>query len=176
MWPASPGTACRSAANPAWCGAAAPAGRQRVRVHLRELEQRLAGQDFLFGAQPQHADFSAFHGLWFLHDLARAAAGRAPACWPGWRASAPSATAAARRWRVSRREWARCRPRRLEPRQRLAAPKRVAIGPADYAQDQSEGLLVAATPTRWVLARDEPGLGRLHVHFPRQGYRLVALD
>lgn len=153
--------------------------RQRVRAHLRELEQRLAGQDFLFGAQPQHADFSAFHGLWFLHDLARAPLLDEHPRVLAWMARIRAfghgrCTPMAGEQAL---EWARSsRPRRLEPGSRLSAPQRVAIGPADYAQDQSEGLLVAATPTRWVLAREEPGLGRLHVHFPRQGYRLLPLD
>lgn len=154
--------------------------RQRVRAHLAQLEAQLQAQDFLFGAQPHHADFSAYHGLWFLHDLARSPLLDGHPRVLDWLARIrafghgrclPMSEEAAL-------EWARrSRPRRLTPAGEPAAElgRRVGIEPVDYAQDRTEGQLVAATPTRWVLARDEPGLGRLQVHFPRQGYRLRLL-
>lgn len=155
--------------------------RQLLREQLQQLGERLQAQDFLFGKQPGHADFSAYHGLWFLHELARSRALDAHPQVLAWLARLRAfghGQAEPMEGEVAL-DWARrSRPRRLPPDSRGAAEigRRVAIGPADYAQDRSEGLLVAATPTRWVLARDEPGLGRLHVHFPRDGYRLVPVD
>jgi glutathione S-transferase len=43
--------------------------KELVKAHIADLEQRL-NQDFLFGQQPTHADFSTYHTLWFIHDLA----------------------------------------------------------------------------------------------------------
>jgi glutathione S-transferase len=40
-----------------------------VREQLEDMERRLAGQPFLFGESPCIADFSAYHGLWFIRDL-----------------------------------------------------------------------------------------------------------
>jgi glutathione S-transferase len=43
--------------------------KELVIAHLADLEQRLS-QDFLFGKTPTHADFSTYHTLWFIHELA----------------------------------------------------------------------------------------------------------
>lgn len=40
----------------------------------------------------------------------------------------------------------------------------------DSTRDPVPGTLVAVTTQQVVLAREEPGLGRLHVHLPRDGY------
>lgn len=152
--------------------------RPLVREHLIDLAQRLEHQPFLFGRQPSHADFSAFHGLWFLHVLARSPLVREQARVLEWLermrgfghgSFEPMTEADAMEWAASQR------PRRLEAGSGSASEvgRHSAIEPLDYAQERSTGLLVAATATRWVLAREEEGLGRLHVHFPRQGYRLL---
>jgi glutathione S-transferase len=44
----------------------------------------------------------------------------------------------------------------------------------DSVRDPVTGTLVAATPERIVVAREEEGLGRLHVHFPRFSYFVQA--
>ena len=48
----------------------------------------------------------------------------------------------------------------------------VSIAADDYGRDPIEGPLVAANDERVVIARDDAGLGRLHIHFPRSGYTL----
>ena len=42
--------------------------RALVLDHLKQMEQML-NRDFLFGEQPNIADFSAYHGLWFIQDV-----------------------------------------------------------------------------------------------------------
>jgi glutathione S-transferase len=42
----------------------------------------------------------------------------------------------------------------------------------DYGRDPILGDLVAINAERVVIAREEPSLGRLHVHFPRVGYQV----
>ena len=39
----------------------------------------------------------------------------------------------------------------------------------------SEGTLVASTDERWIVARDEDAVGRVHVHLPRQGFVIRAI-
>ncbi len=43
----------------------------------------------------------------------------------------------------------------------------------DYGRDPIAGTLVAANARRVVIAREDPALGRLQVHFPRVGYAVV---
>jgi glutathione S-transferase len=43
----------------------------------------------------------------------------------------------------------------------------------DYGRDPIAGTLVAANPGRVVIAREDPGLGKLQVHFPRAGYVVI---
>jgi glutathione S-transferase len=56
----------------------------------------------------------------------------------------------------------------------LAVGARVTVSADDYGRDPIAGVLVAADRERVVIARDEPSLGRLHVHFPRVGYIVTA--
>jgi len=52
--------------------------------------------------------------------------------------------------------------------------RQVSIAPTDYGQVPTTGVLVGVTPAQWIIAREEPELGRLHLHFPRQGFALVV--
>ena len=47
----------------------------------------------------------------------------------------------------------------------------VAVGPADYALDVVEGVLVGSDEQRYIVARDSAH-GPVHVHFPREGFAL----
>ena len=44
--------------------------RARTREHLADMETRLQAQPWLFGDKPCIADFSAYHALWFLREVA----------------------------------------------------------------------------------------------------------
>lgn len=151
--------------------------RQVVRAHLADVEARLARYDFLFGAAPNHADFSTWHGLWFLHDLGQSAlldGHPRVAAWMGrMRAFGHG------RRRELDAEQALAQAREAQPR-RLAATERrfegvgqaVTIEPTDYARERSSGRLAGVTATQWILAREEAEVGLLHVHFPQDGYAL----
>ncbi len=41
-----------------------------------------------------------------------------------------------------------------------------------FGPEPTEGTLIAATRTRYTLARTDPRAGDVHVHFPRVGYVL----
>lgn len=151
--------------------------RERVRAHLADLSARLQGQDFLFGDQPCHADFSAWHSLWFVRDMGEsllvadfasvmAWMDRMRAFGEGRRSeiTAEQALAAARM----------TRPREVPAEWRADAliGQRVQVAPADYGRDPTVGVLAGMSATRWILAREVDGLGLLHVHFPREGFVL----
>jgi glutathione S-transferase len=40
----------------------------------------------------------------------------------------------------------------------------------DYGRDPITGTLVAAAIDRTVIAREDPAVGKVHVHFPKTGY------
>ncbi len=153
--------------------------RSLVRQHLVTVEAQLQS-DFLFGAKPNHADFSTYHGLWFLHDL-----GESPML-----EDFPTTLA----WMARMRAFgdgvsevisvqdalvvaAKAEPRPVPAQLRRGKDvgKSVRIAPQDYGQAPTEGVLVGSTSQRWILAREQPGLGTVHVHFPRQGYSLATL-
>ena len=58
----------------------------------------------------------------------------------------------------------------------LAVGEAVTVAADDYGRDPIAGTLVAATPERVIIARQEARAGRLHLHFPRAGYNLAAAD
>lgn len=151
--------------------------KQLVLKHLDGVEERLK-QDFLFGRQPNHADFSTYHSLWFMRDLGESAMidgfprtiewmNRMKAFGEGFR----SEIDCARTLEIA----GNSAPRQITAEKRMDPfiGKRVNISPSDYAQNSTPGILVGATPVQWVLAREEQGLGTLHVHFPKAGFRLT---
>lgn len=150
--------------------------RAVFRSHLQDLEARL-NRDFIFGDEPNHGDFSAFHSLWFVTDLAEA----------GHVKSYPHVQAWMDRMRsfgegvcteISADE-ALEQARQSEPRNIPIDDKMddligqpVSIGPSDYAKDRTTGRLVGSSRNYWILSRKEPTLGMVHTHFPKQGYQL----
>lgn len=52
------------------------------------------------------------------------------------------------------------------------AGQTVSIAAIDYGTEASHGVLVGLTADEAVIARDDPRAGRVHVHFPRIGYRI----
>ena len=55
------------------------------------------------------------------------------------------------------------------------ARSRVTVAAESFGLEPTEGILVAATESRYTLAREDERAGRLHVHFPRIGYALRAV-
>jgi len=53
---------------------------------------------------------------------------------------------------------------------------RVTIAAENFGQEPTEGDLVAATRTRYTLRREDARAGTVHVHFPRIGYVLRAVQ
>jgi glutathione S-transferase len=172
--------------NVAGMKAAAVPMRGQWRAHAAWIEQALTSRDsdFLAGARPSLADISAYMNVWFLHgalpDLgAELLAGlertqawrkRVAAIGHGQRVelSGPEALDIAK---ASEPAPAPAHdshdPLGLEP------GAAVVVTADDYGRDPIAGALVAANARRVTIARDEPSLGRLHLHFPRVGFMVI---
>lgn len=146
-------------------------------AHAAQVEAML-GRDFLFGDTPDHADFSTYHGLWMIRELAESRMlqdlPRLNAWMDRMRAfgdGRPSPLSIEASLAIARD----ATPRAIAPefREHPQIGGRVAIAPSDYGQVPSRGVLAGATPTRWILAREDKDVGAVHVHFPRDGYTLA---
>jgi glutathione S-transferase len=150
--------------------------RPKVMAYLADLEPRFT-DDFLFGSAPCHADFSTYHGLWFIRDLGErrmiddfpktiAWMDRMKAFGDGkFTAIKPQQSII-----IARKATPRAIPE--EHKKDPLIGKRVTIAPNDYAQEPSQGVLVGATPMRWIITRESKEVGTVNVHFPKQGYVL----
>jgi len=175
-----------AAFNLAGMKAAAIPMRGQWRAHAAWIEQALASQDspFLAGERPSLSDICAYMNVWFLvgalPDVAEALlAGldrvnawrrRVAAIGHGRRSEITGAEAL---------EVARTSAPGPAPAHDNADPLGLRPGAAvvvmadDYGRDPIPGTLVAANRERVVIARDEPVLGRLNLHFPRAGFIVV---
>jgi len=155
------------------------AARERVRLHLDSLEHMLE-QPFLFGKQPNHADFSTYHSLWFLHDLAESRLLDGYPLTLAWMQRMRAFGHGGRR-EISAQQ-ALDSALQATPRSIPAAHRKdphigqmMQITPADYGQIATSGTLVGVTPSRWILARETSEAGSIHLHFPRQGFVLAPV-
>lgn len=155
--------------------AAGPAkAKQIVRSHLENMEQLLASTPFLFGDTPTIADFSAWHSLWFIRDLGESRYVDRFANVSAWM-DRMAAFGHGRSTEVSA-EYALDAALSAEPRalpenvDTLASGQMVNICPDDYGQVPVSGKLLAGTAHGWVLGREHPRVGKVHVHFPKQGF------
>lgn len=146
---------------------------------LEELEDMLVN-DFLFGSQPNIADFSAYHCIWFIRDLGGrntvkkypktlAWLDRIKAMGHGTRENIDPQQALDLAKKSSPRVIAE------EYTQDEKIGKTVSIAPNDYRLDSTRGVLVGASDQRWIIAREEIDVDTVHVHFPKVGFDLVLL-
>ena len=155
------------------------AARSIMQAYLDDLEQRLAERDFLTGAAPTIADFAAFHPLW-LHVASR----RHPidARYTGlvrWYERMEGLGHGTRDEVPAERAFEAARAAKPRP---LPAPtgdtdprvgRQVSVAPTDYGAVPVTGTLVAATPSRTIVARETERFGTVHVHFPQRGFALT---
>ncbi|MEY4712751.1 MAG: hypothetical protein RIS88_2201 [Pseudomonadota bacterium] len=158
-----------------------------LRSYLRRIASMVEEHDFLFGAEPCVADFSAAHPLWFLRtqvpvmaDILAATPAvvewldRLAACGPG-RADRFSAADAIT---VAARSEPELPGRNLlvdsafQDDHGIPLGSPVTVTPESFGTEATVGELRAATRTHYTLRRTDPRAGTVHVHFPRIGYVL----
>ena len=149
--------------------------RQKLEGHLRRMEQMLE-KDFLFGESPCVADFAAYHGLWYVRDLAEKPVIRAYPRVNAWMDRIKGFGHGNETPLGADEALGRARDNEPRPLPESTDEPRlggtVSIAPDDYAREPVAGTLVAATGYGWIIRRETPDLGTLHVHLPRRGYVL----
>lgn len=149
--------------------------RARIREHLDRMEGML-DRDFLFGDTPCIADFSAYHGLWYVRDLAEHPVMKGYPKVNAWmdRIQAfghGTVRGISQEDALDRARAADPRPIEAEGDDPLLG-RRVSIAPDDYARDPVVGTLVASSAHESVLRLENEGTGVLHLHFPKEGFRI----
>lgn len=150
-----------------------PQAKARVLAHMAQMESML-DQDFLFGPSPCIADFSAYHSLWFVCDLAG----------KPWLRDYPRVAG----WMQRMKAFGHGQPaditgdqaldtaRNSDPRMLAAASdhsltgQNVDVAPDDYGRDPVRGLLLFSNGQTTILKREHARTGTVHVHFPAQGF------
>lgn len=155
--------------------------------YLRRINNMLDGNDFLMGSSPCVADFSAYHPLWFTRT-----------CVP---VMAPilDATPVVLQWMDRMAALGHGAKEKISATEAIAicvasagatAPNdqtfqdehgiplggQVSISAETFGPEATQGELVAATRTRYTLKRVDERAGTVHVHFPRIGYVLKAVQ
>ncbi len=165
--------------------AAAPIMKPQWRAHAAHVEDGLARDDFLGGSTPSVSDLAAWMNIWWTRGAARPVYDELTRGLPRLAA-----------WAERMRSLGHGTRTDLTPADALAAaqaaepettpahdaddPTGLKPGDAamvmadDYGRDPIKGTIAALTRDRAILARDDPGLGRIHVHFPRAGYIVAA--
>jgi glutathione S-transferase len=161
----------------------APSALAHVRHQATWLEDTLDGRDYLGGAAPSHADFSGFHGFWWLKPASAKPDlfSDFPRLW-AWVDRMEALQAGAEGSPISQTEAfaaaGNAQPSLQLPNAPLPTdPKpgaRVSIVSDDYGKDPVIGDLVSISPDHVSLRRETAEAGTLHLHFPRWGYRVIA--
>ena len=143
---------------------------------LADVESQLSDR-FLFGDEPNLADFSVYHNVWFMHYLgAKSFVKKFPKviAWydrmhsfyrdpvktiSGDDAIAQANTSAPRSLTT------------LEVPHELQG-QQVVVAPNDYGQAPSSGMLVGGGHARWIIERAGPSGKPVHVHFPQEDFDL----
>lgn len=146
-------------------------------AHLQHLESMLT-EPFLFGPTPTIADFTAYHGLWMIREVAERSLIKPYPRVNAWMDRIKSFGEGQRRdisIEVSLDIARAASPRPIpgEYLQDARIGRAVTITPSDYGHTPTQGRLVGVSPERWIIAREHNAVGTVHVHFPAQGFTLT---
>ncbi len=158
--------------------------RNQWRAQAAWLDEALVHADYLGGGKPSLADVSAYMNIWWL---GAAAPKVADALMAGldrlkaWRARIAAIGHGERTEMTPADALAIARASDPEPRNdhddadpsSLKVGAKVTVMADDYGRDPIAGALVAINAHRVVIQREQPGLGKLNLHFPRVGYLVL---
>ena len=160
-----------------------PLARSQWLTLLGRLDAQLRDHRYLLGDAPCIADLAHYHPIWFVASspvLAPSLEAFSNVC--GWMAriaaighgtpTALSSEDAVERARTSEPE--PLAEHGFEDPSGLSIGQAVTVAAADYGVDAVAGTLVWQGEEEIVIARDDERAARVHVHFPRIGFRLVA--
>ncbi len=154
--------------------------------YLRRIANMLEEQPFLMGEAPCVADFAVYHPLWFSRNRVSVMADILDAtpvvlAWMDRMAalghgqmekySAIESIAACAHSTGAAAQ----NDSTFQDEHGIALGSLVTVAAETFGQEATEGVLVAATRTRYTLSRMDERAGQVHVHFPRIGYVLKAV-
>ncbi|MES2633674.1 MAG: glutathione S-transferase family protein [Pseudomonadota bacterium] len=161
------------------------------RSYLRRIAHMAEEHDFLFGIEPCVADFAAYHALWYTRVQVKPLA------------DILNATPAVLEWMDRMAAIGHGRLEAFDSQSAITVANkteplppganllidsafqddhgiplgsRVTITAESFGPEPTEGTLIAATRTHYTLRREGPLTGSVHVHFPRVGYVLRAVE
>ena len=152
--------------------------------YLRRIASMVDHQPFVLGQQPSVADFSCYHALWFTKRIPPLAgileATPSIAAWMARMAdlghgSMSEFDAAAAIALAAKSTPAAVDKHVFQDDHGIALGSKVTVTAESFGLEPTEGELVAATRTRYILRRSDARAGTVHVHFPRIGYQLKAV-
>jgi glutathione S-transferase len=162
-----------------------PEASGQLHEMVRRLEGMLADGAYLLGAEPTIADFSVYHAIWFVRDVAKVPAvlGEAPKlrAWADRMAAfghgQRTAFAADQALAMAREH----QPADLSGRafvdlHGIALGTQVRIGASDYGMEPVQGELVLADANELAVRRADDRTGEVIVHFPRLGYQMKKVE
>ena len=156
--------------------------RAQLDAHTDFINMQLAdGRAFLTGDKPSLVDLHAMWDPWFLRRFAPVEASRAYDRFPAieqWEKRLAAIGQGRRSEMDPKRALEIARNTRPEPATGIdpndalgiSAETTVRVSPSDYAEVDVIGELVATTVRTVTIRRDDPDVGRVHVHFPKIGY------
>lgn len=152
-------------------------------AHAALIERQLDdGRAFLFGDAPEWADINAYFPVWmanghfpssrrYLEPLKRLTAWRERMAAFGHGARTEIAAASAIDIARQASPLAVAAPADGSDESGFAAGDENAVWPIAHPDTTVEGCLIAISPGRITIAREDARAGAVHVHFPRIGYR-----
>ena len=156
--------------------------RAQLDAHTDFINMQLAdGRAFLTGDKPSLVDLHAMWDPWFLRRFAPVEASRAYDRFPAieqWEKRLAAIGQGRRSEMDPKRALEIARDATPEPATGIdpndalgiSAETTVRVSPSDYAEVDAIGELVATTVRTVTIRRDDPDVGRVHVHFPKIGY------
>lgn len=154
--------------------------------YLRRIASMLEHQSFLLGEHPCIADFSAYHPLWFTRHQVPVLAGILESvpgviAWMDRMAAighgSSSAMTAEEALHIAQASTPEALPQEIhQDHHGIALGQPAVIVAEAFGLEPTEGILVAASRTRYTLQREDARAGQVNVHFPRVGYLLKAKE
>lgn len=163
-----------------------PEATAAYKSYLRRIASMLDGQDYVLGSAPCLADYAIYHPLWFTRTRVPPVAGildatpqvlawmdRMAACGHGQ----PEKLSAAEALQIAHASSPRAVTQEVfQDEHQIPLGSHVTITAESFGLESTPGNLVAATRTRYTLARSDERAGLVHVHFPRVGYVLQKIE
>ena len=151
-----------------------------LKPHYQKLDAMLAEHPFLFGEEITIADFSAYHVAWLANLTGANPLRKSSTNTLNWYERITDLGDGNRTeldpqqaFTIARNNKPRALPRNSKKLENVG--QQLQIAPSDYGRNPVAGTLVSSTEQRWIIARETSEFGKLHVHFPKQGFEIRPL-